>query len=96
MRVGRGNFGDSGAGVDTGSLFRGIYNLPDGMSSYQRLAVRSKHLHDLAAELEHAIQNDVARDFLCVYSWAIDAISAEIKLISDRLEIQSKCGKPDF
>ena len=43
--------------------------------------------------LEQAIENDVPREFLCIYSWAIDAISAEIKVISDRLEIQSKCNK---
>ena len=87
------NIGNKAAGLDQGSLFRGIYNLPDGMPSHQRLALRSKHLHELAMELEQGIQNDLPREFLCVYAWAIDAISAEIRLISDRLEIQSKCIK---
>ena len=80
--------------MDKRILLRGIYNLPGGMTSYQRLAVRSRHLHELAVELELAIQNEVPPDILSVYSWAIDSISAEIKLISDRLEVQSKRNKP--
>lgn len=87
------NIGKTDTGLDKCSLFRGIYNLPGGMSSQQRLALRSKHLHDLAMELEQAIQKGITRESLCVYTWAIDAIAAEIKLVSDRLEIQGKCRK---
>lgn len=93
MRNGQDNIGDTGHGLDKRILFRGIYNLPGGMTSYQRLALRSRHLHELAVELEQAIQNEVPPDILSVYSWAIDTISAEIKLISDRLEVQSKSRK---
>ena len=80
-------------GLDRDGLFRGIYHLPEGITSHQRLTLRSKHLHDLAMGLEQAIENEVPREFLYIYSWAIDTISAEIKVISDRLEIQSKCNK---
>ena len=80
-------------GLDCSGLFRGIYNLPDGISSHQRLALRSKHLHDLAIGLEQAIENEMPRELLYIYSWAIDTISAEIRVISDRLEIQNKCNK---
>lgn len=80
-------------GLDCDGLFRGIYNLPDGISSHQRLALRSKHLHDLAIGLERAIEKEMPRELLYIYSWAIDTISAEIRVISDRLEIQGKCNK---
>ena len=93
MRKGEDDTGGAGPELAKGILFRGIYNLPGGMTAYQRLALRSRHLHELAVELERAVQNGVPREFLSVYSWAIDAISAEIRLISDRLEIQSKCNK---
>ena len=96
MRKGQDITGNIGAGLDKAGLFRGIYNLPGGVSSHQRLELRSKHLHELALELERAIQNDLPREYLCVYAWAIDALSAEIKLISDRLEIQGNCGKQKF
>lgn len=93
MRKEQDRIGIMGFGLDRDGLFRGIYNLPEGISSHQRLALRSKHLHDLAMGLEQAIENGFPRDFLYIYSLAIDTISAEIKIISDRLEIQSNCNK---
>lgn len=90
------HIGIMGFGLDRDGLFRGIYNLPDGMSAHQRLALRSKHLHDLATGLEQAIDKGLPPELLYIYSWAIDTISAEIKVISDRLEIQGKCNQQKF
>jgi len=72
------------------NLLRNIYKFPSGISSRQRLEIRTRQLHDLALGLERAIRNDVPRDFLCVYSWAVDYIALEIKVITDRLEIQGR------
>ena len=82
-----------GSGVNVENLLRSIYKFPSGVSSQQRLVIRSSQLHDLALELEQAINNDTPREFLCVYSWAVDYIALEIKVITDRLMIQGKLDK---
>jgi len=96
MRKNQDTTGYLEAGLGKAGLFRGIYKLPGGISSQQRLELRSKHLHELALELEQAIQNDVPREFLCVYAWAVDALSAEIRLISDRLVSQGNSRKQNI
>lgn len=78
------------SGVEAKNLLRSIYRFPPGISSQQRLLMRSSQLHELALELEQAIRNDTPREFLCVYSWAVDYIALEIKVIIDRLESQGR------
>ena len=63
------------------------------MPAHQRLEQRARQLSELAVELEEHIRSDTPREFLCVYSWAIDYIAIELKVLSDRLEIQEKLRK---
>lgn len=79
-----------GPGEEVKNLLRSIYKFPPGISSQQRLLMRSRQLHEVAMELDQAIRSDTPREFLCVYSWAVDYIALEIKVITDRLGIQGK------
>ena len=87
------NSGYDGSGTEVRSLFQSIYKFPPGIPSRQRLLIRTRQLHDLALGLEEAIRNGVPREFLCVYTWAVDYIALELKVITDRLEIQGKLDK---
>ena len=76
-----------------GSLLKRIYASPDRLPSPERLALRSSHLHELAVKLEQAVQGDIDRELIRVYSWAIDSIAMEIRLVADRVDVQMKCGR---
>ena len=85
--------GYNGTPPGMGTLLRSVYKFPPGFSLEQRLVIRTRQLHDLSKELEASIRGDSPREHLCIYSWAVDYIALELKVIADRLEMRNNPDK---